>query len=216
MDYYNNYESTFSGLMDGFAILGIILVVMLIAFLVVTVIANWKLYKKAGKGGWECIVPIYGYWVLTEIAGLEWWWFLLAIVDSIVSILELENLSSIANLISLFAGFNIYYNIAKRFKKDNGTAICAGIFSGIFVLIFGFSKNEVYDASIPVSKNGIFGTPEGNFTNNSNGYSQSNNTQSTETVDTNNVIQNHSFCGNCGTKLDKDIRFCPNCGKENI
>lgn len=223
-----------AGLFGGMAIFGIILVLLLFAYIIVAVIANWKMYKKAGKAGWECIVPVYGYWVLAEIAGLEWWWFLLAIVDSIISILGIEGLSSIANLVSLFATFNIYYNIAKRFGKDKGTAIAAGIFSGIFVLIFGYSKNEVYDANIPVSKNGVFGTPEGNFNNsnanstqynnvqaadnmnNFNANQQNNDTQSTETVDMNNNYQNNSFCGNCGTKLEKDIRFCPNCGKENI
>ena len=216
MDYYTDYDSVFSSLLSGIGALLIILLILLFAFVVVIIIANWKMYKKAGKGGWECIVPVYGYWVLTEIAGLEWWWFLLAIVDSIVSILGIDNLSTVANLVSLFASFNIYYNIAIKFNKNKGTAVCAGIFSPIFVLIFGFSKSEVYDANIPVSKNGVFGTPEANFNNNNNGYAQNNTTQPTENVDINNVNQAHSFCKICGTKLNKDIKFCPNCGKENI
>lgn len=131
----------------------IFLIVLILVFLI---IGNWKMFKKAGKGGWECIVPIYGYYVLTEIAGLNWWWFLLAISDSIVSLLGIDNLSLLANLTSLFAGFNIYYNIAKRFNKENGTAILSGIFSVVFILIFGYSKKEVYDKNIIVSKNGIF------------------------------------------------------------
>lgn len=214
MDYYTDYDNLFSGLLGGMSVLLIILLIVLIALVVAMVIANWKMFKKAGKGGWECIVPVYSYWVLTEIAGLEWWWFLLAIVDSIVSLLGLEDLDALANLVSLFASFNIYYNIARKFNKNKSTAVCAGIFSGIFILIFGFSKNEVYNANIPVSKNGIFGTPEDSFNNNNNGYAQNNTTQSTESVDINNVNQEYSFCRSCGTKLDKNIRFCPNCGIE--
>ena len=207
--------STLSGLVGGIAVFGIILIVLLIAFAVVLIIANWKMFKKAGKGGWECIVPVYGYWVLTEIAGLEWWWFLLAIADSILSILGIEYLSGVANLVSLFASFNIYYNIARRFNKDKGISVLAGIFSGIFILIFGFSKKEVYNSNIPVSKNGILGTPEGGFNNNNTGSNRDDNSQSSENGNLNNAQKDYSFCGNCGTKLDRDVKFCPNCGKEN-
>jgi len=206
----DDYESIFSEILGGATSLIFLFIVLLLGFIVVAVIANWKMYKKAGKKGWECIVPIYSYWVLTEIAGLNWWWFLLAISDSIVEIIGLEDVSSIMNLVSLFASFNIYYNIAKRFGKSNGTSVCAGIFSGIFVLIFGFSKNEVYNVNIPVSKDGIFGTPEANFNNNVN--NQENNTD----VSTSTVERTNSYCSNCGSQLNKDIRFCPNCGKENI
>ena len=89
-------------------------------------------------------------------------------------------------------------------------------------LIFGFSRNEVYDANIPVSKNGIFGTPEVNYDNNgSSGATGTNNEQNmTNTVQKgNNTPVNKekvNFCGNCGTKLNSDTKFCPNCGKENL
>lgn len=213
MDYYgyNDFDSLYAVLGGGLLILGI----LLIAIVVVGIVANWKLFKKAGKKGWECIVPFYSYWVLVEISGLNWWWFLLILADSIVELFSIDGLSSIANLVSLFASFNCYYNIAKRFGKSTGTSVCAGIFSFIFILIFGFSKNEVYNVSIPVSKNGVFGTPEVNTTNNESNQSTTV-VPPTNSTDANNYTQNYSFCGSCGTKLDKDTRFCPNCGKENI
>ena len=211
MNYYTDYE-----ILAGLGTFFIILAIILIVFCIVEIIAIWKVYKKAGKNGWECIIPFYSYWVLTEIAGLEWWWFLLAVSDSIISLLGIEDLDTISNLVSLFASFNIYYNIAKKFNKNKKTAICAGIFSGIFVLIFGFSKNEVYNANIPVSKNGVFGTPNDSFNNNNTDEVQNDTIQGTENVDVNNVNHEISFCRNCGKRVDKDNKFCPNCGKENI
>ena len=210
---YGGYDSTFASLLGGFSVLLIVLAIIVLAWVVVTIIALWKVYKKAGKNGWECIIPFYSYYVLTEIAAINWWWFLLAISDSIISIVDLEDLSSIATLVSLFARFNIYYNIAKKFNKSNCTAICAGIFSGIFILIFGFSKDAVYDMNIPVSKNGVFGTPE-MFTNTYNNQNNDMNQQFNNDVSNANV-QGFSFCGNCGTKLNEDVKFCPNCGREN-
>ena len=133
-----------------------LLILFVLGLLIFLIVGNWKMFRKAGKNGWECIIPIYGYYVLTEIADLNWWWFLLLISDSLVDLVGLENLSSLANLVSLFASFNIYYNIAKKFKKKTSTAVLSGIFSFIFIQIFGYSKNEEYDKNIVVSKNGIF------------------------------------------------------------
>lgn len=184
----------------------IIIFGLVLAFLVVEIIASWKMYKKAGKGGWESIIPVYSYWILNEIAGLEWWWFLLLIID-VVFKFEIKGLTFAISICSFLASFNCYYNIAKKFGKDNTTSIFAGLFPFIFVLIFGFSKKEVYNIDIPVSKNGIFGKPEDNFTNNS---------QTTQNNDINNLNQGSVFCRHCGTKLNKDVRFCHHCGKENI
>lgn len=154
---YSSYDTILS-VLGGFAII-------LFAIIVIGVVAIWKMFKKTGRNGWECIIPIYSYWVLAEIAGLNWWWFLIAVSDSIVSLVGLDNLQTLANLASLVATFNIYYNIAKKFNKSNGTAICAGIFSFIFIFIFGFSKNAVYDNNVIVSKNGIFGSADKNINN---------------------------------------------------
>lgn len=185
-------------LSDGMTAVLVIGGIILFTFIIILIVAMWKVYEKAGKEGWKSIIPIYSYFVLTEIAGIEWWWFLLAIADNIVSSLDIKSLESIANLISLFASFNIYYNIARKFNCNKKKAILAGIFPGIFVLIFGFSKKEVYNANIPVSKNGIFGTTEDNVVNN-------NDDDNKKTV----------YCQNCGTKINKDSKFCTNCGKEN-
>lgn len=216
---YRDYDVIFSGLFGGLAIFSMILILLIIALLVVYIVATWKMFKKSGKGGWESIVPFYSSWVLVEIAGLNWWWFLLFILGIILKV-EFYNFSLSFNIFGFLASFICYYNIARKFGKDKTTAVFAGIFSFIFVLIFGFSKNEVYDASIPVSKNGILGSP-GSDTNSSNNYDRAV-TPSTTFVDGKNDSSifdeksaDHSFCGNCGTKLSKDMLFCPNCGKEN-
>lgn len=202
MDYYYDFDAIGTGFIGLIIVLGLIL----LAILIVGIVANWKLFKKAGKNGWECIVPIYGYYVLAEIAGLNWWWFLLMILDVVLKF-EVEGLTLAINICTLISSFNCYYNIARKFGKDKTVSIFAGLFPFIFILIFGFSKNEVYDKNIAVSKNGIFGpVNEDNV-----------NTSSTEVVDKDEVEDTEvCYCGNCGTKINKDIRFCPNCGKENV
>lgn len=225
-----SYENVFSGLVGGILVIyGIILLIVIVAS-IVSIIALWKLFNKAGKKGWYSIIPFYSSWVLIEIAGLNWWWFLLIISNSIVSVLDIEGLYTIASLVSLFASFNCYYNISKKFNKETGYSVCAGIFSFIFVLIFGFSKKEVYDINIPVSKNGVFGKSEvASYSNSNNSFSQAApnnidnnvsqemNNSNLETLDNENIINEEViFCGNCGTKFAIGDKFCPNCGKQRL
>lgn len=200
MDYLNNFAS---GMFSGIIILLIFASIIGLVALIFGIIGLWKTFQKAGKHGWEAIVPFYNYWILVEIAGLDWWWFLLILSDVILSFLGLEFISGIVSLVSVFALFNCYYNICKKFNKDWAFAIGLTLLSPVFLPILGFSKTDIYNKDIPVSKNGCFGD-------NSN---KENNSSSNQNNVNNNEYSN-SFCGNCGTKLDKNTKFCHVCGKK--
>ena len=45
-----------------------------VAIIVLLIIANWKMFEKAGKPGWASIVPIYNVIVLFEIIGYKWYY----------------------------------------------------------------------------------------------------------------------------------------------
>lgn len=57
-------ESSLSGLLVGLGVFAIVVVLICIAAIVVCLIGRWKLFVKAGKGGWEAIIPFYSDWVL--------------------------------------------------------------------------------------------------------------------------------------------------------
>lgn len=50
----------------------VFILLLVIALYAVYVIGLWKLFKKAGKQGWEAIIPFYNTYVLVEISGLNW------------------------------------------------------------------------------------------------------------------------------------------------
>ena len=140
---------------------GFILVILLIllAIAILMIIATCKMYIKAGKKGWQAIIPYYNNWVLTEIAGLNWWWFLVLVASGIVSLLfgsSIPGLNTVANIATILGSFNCYYNISKKLHKDTGFAVLMTIFPVIMIPIVAFSKNYQFDHSVPVSKNGIF------------------------------------------------------------
>lgn len=182
----------------GMIVIAIIIGIIALIIGIIQLIANWNLYKKCGRKGWEAIIPFYATWIkMVEIAKLNWWWFLIAVLPSIL-LSSKKDLTIIISLVTLFTAFQCNYNIAKKFHKDTGFAILMTLFPTILYLMLAFSKNYVYDDSVPVSKNGVI---------------QDNNTnQNYNNQTTNNT--NISYCPNCGTKINNSIKFCPKCGNE--
>lgn len=204
--YYLRKFLSYDILHGGLALLFLLILFIFMAFIVISVIANWVLFKKAGKGGWEAIIPFYNNYVLVEIAGLNWWWILLIFAPNIVSFID-DDLALMGSLVSLIASFNCYYNIAKKFKKDTTTSVLAGIFSFIFLLIFAFSKNEKYYKIVKVSPNGVFGGDSKEITKD---------TAKENTSTANNDTEHFQlkYCKKCGCKVEDNYKFCSMCGEK--
>lgn len=75
---------------------GIGVVVFMLALVVFMIVCQWKVFAKAGKPGWACIVPIYNIIVLLDIVNKPAWWFILMlipIVNFVIMIIVLHRLS---------------------------------------------------------------------------------------------------------------------------
>lgn len=180
-------------ILGGTLILTLILSLIIISLYVVYIVALWKLFKKAGKNGWEALIPFYNTYVLIEISGLNWWYFLIAISGTILSFFNIEILSPVFKLAASAVNFFAFYNIAKRMKVSPiGYAIAAIFVKPIIVMILGFSNNYSYDKTIPVSKNGPI--------------EQENNARNNEAKE--------RFCLSCGCKVNEIDKYCTNCGKK--
>jgi signal peptidase I len=57
---------------------GAYIAILIIAgpFLVLVYAGNWALFKKAGRHGWEAIIPFYSSYVMLKISGRPGWWLL--------------------------------------------------------------------------------------------------------------------------------------------
>ena len=195
-------EKIFNSLVAGLGAFLIFFVLILIAALVVQIIATVKLYKKAGKEGWEAIVPFYSTWVLCEIAGLKWWMVLIMLSTSIVGILGLVILEPLAALASLAATFACHYNIAIKFNKDAvGYGLGLTFLPIIFYSILGFGNATFTDKEVspygPIKESKV---------------EEAINKVEEKTTNKK-TTTNGKFCKNCGAPIDGD-KFCGNCGKE--
>src|ERR1700734_311348 len=77
--YDPNSASAFAGIA---ALIGVLLIPCLIVS-VIAIVGQWKVYTKAGKPGWACIVPIYNLIVLLEIVGKPIWWIFLFLIPCV-------------------------------------------------------------------------------------------------------------------------------------
>ncbi|MBR3169163.1 hypothetical protein IKF23_01850 [Candidatus Saccharibacteria bacterium] len=74
-------EAAFLG---GFT--GSLLIASLI-FAVLVIVAEWKIFEKAGEKGWKSLIPIYGQYILFKIVGAKAWFWGLLCISIITSIM---------------------------------------------------------------------------------------------------------------------------------
>ena len=91
----------------------------------VLIIANWKIYTKAGRPGWACIVPIYSTIVWLQIIGKPVWWILLLLVPGV-------------NIVIYIIMTNL---LSKSYGKDTGFTVGLILLAPIFYCILGFGSS---------------------------------------------------------------------------
>ncbi|HBL76732.1 MAG: hypothetical protein A2W90_23520 [Bacteroidetes bacterium GWF2_42_66] len=102
------------------------LIVSSLAIAILVIISTWKIYEKAGKPGWACIIPIYNFIVLLEIVGKPWWWLLLYLIPIVNIVLAVW----VINLLS------------KSFGKTEGFTIGLIFLGFIFFPILGLGEAQ--------------------------------------------------------------------------
>ena len=150
------------------AMIGMI-VTFSIVFYIITVIATWKIFKKAGEPGWKCLIPIYNYYIMYKIVGMKnWFWWMIGIsvcagimfaVDGYnpytMTDEQIANFDYGAHPMTLIATIMlcvvaIYVSIVYAWRTSKVFGHGVGYFIGllflqpIFWLILGFDKSK-YD-----------------------------------------------------------------------
>lgn len=101
------------------------LIISLILF-VVLIIADWKIFEKAGEAGWKAIIPIYNLCILSKICTGSMVKWLLVLIP----------------LFGIVYAFILNYKLVKAFGKGVGFFIGMLFLSPIFTLILAFDSSE--------------------------------------------------------------------------
>ena len=163
-------------ILAGMAAFLVILLVITIILAVITIIANWKLFEKAGEPGWSAIIPFYSSYQMAKIGTgnetLCWTFVGLSIVDFVLGRIKGDNgiivtLALLVSLALLVISCYVYYKYTQSFGQSTGMCILAIFFAPIIFLIMALSSSTEY-----VGPNGV---PRFNSFNNGYGGNDYNN-----------------------------------------
>ena len=105
--------------------IGILLIVAALA-------GAWHVFAKAGREGWEAIIPIYNIYVLTIITGQPWWLVVLCLTP----------------VLNVFAMGFLYWKLAERFEQQWPFALGLLFLPFLFLPLLGFGSAR-YTAAPP-------------------------------------------------------------------
>ena len=106
---------------------------IILAFYVLIIAAQWKIFTKAGQEGWKALIPIYNVVVLYKIIGLSPWLLLLYLL-SVVPV--------VGWIISIALSIVSTVKLAKAFNQSTAFIFGLLFLSPIFQMILGFGKAE--------------------------------------------------------------------------
>jgi hypothetical protein len=108
-----------------------------------SIICYWMIFEKAGRPGWESIIPFYGLYVFFQIIGKSLWtilWNFIPVIGTVIF------------LVKILGAFS------RSFGRGAGFAWGLAFFGIIFHAIIAFDKSIVY-----VGPNGVNNTPNANL-----------------------------------------------------
>lgn len=121
------------------------------------IIANWRIFTKAGESGWKSIIPLYGDYVSYRIAWQTSYFWLIFILGIVASGIEgaanpngdnmmLMTIVALIRLIIALIGIMYSVKLARAFGRGTGFAIGLIFLQPIFMLILGFGDDPYYGA----------------------------------------------------------------------
>lgn len=95
-----------------------------IALSILGIIAQWRIFTKAGEAGWKILIPIYNIYILFKIAwgsGWKFLWLLVPIANIVVAVM-------------------LSFKLARSFGKGTGFGLGLLFLMPIFILILAFGS----------------------------------------------------------------------------
>ena len=115
--------------------IGTVGLIVYLAIIVVMIAGMWKIFTKAGKPGWACIIPIYNVIVLLQIVGKPLWWIVLLLIP----------------FVNFIVAIILAIELAKVFGKSGGYAIGLILLPFVFYPILGFGDARYSPPANPAS-----------------------------------------------------------------
>lgn len=144
-----SYETFFAWAVGAVTTIAIISVVLFI----LSVIAWWKIFKKAGQPGWKSIIPLYNGHVLYSLCWRPvyfWVMFICTAASSFITYFQgvgepnalLAVLSAVLMIVGVVLSIKFNFKLAKAFGKGAGFGVGLWLLHTIFAYILAFGKAQ--------------------------------------------------------------------------
>lgn len=110
--------------------------VLSIILTIVILVANWMVFKKMGREGWEGIIPVYNQYVLFDVLYGNGWKFLLLLIP----------------IYNIYVMIKMDMDLAQEFGQSKGFGVGLFFLPFIFLLVLGFGKAQFRGGSVANEK----------------------------------------------------------------
>lgn len=125
------------------AFIGIFAVLALIWY-ILTVIAYWKIFTKAGEPGWKSIIPFYNLYTQYKLTWKPVFFWVYLVLGAVAGGLGDINgtISGLASIATFVMTIVSNYYLSRSFGHGGGFTIGLTFLNNIFTLILGFGKSQ--------------------------------------------------------------------------
>lgn len=126
-------SDSIAGFLAFFGAFYLFFVLFFLALAIVSIIAQWKLYQKAGEAGWKCLIPFYNEWVRIRIAlgRTSVGWFILALVPGL----------------NIIEQYYIGFYFGKRYSGKDSMALLYLLLPLVTAILMAYSNRYQYIAN---------------------------------------------------------------------
>lgn len=145
---------------DAFISAGILLSVLAALYIIIQIIAYWRIFTKAGQAGWKCLVPI-----LSQYTAFKAFWkpsmFAAAVMIAAADVLFITLASLFAELTfilmwlimltsaaTLIMGAAFTHKLSRAFRHGVPFTIGLLLLQPIFILVLAFGSSEYHGADL--------------------------------------------------------------------
>lgn len=134
------------------AMILMVLGIVLLVYALLMIASRWRIFKKAGTGGWKALIPVYSEYTLYKIAWKRKYFFVMLLFTVLFyALLEvaayLQNFGILCLIAAILSGNALLataiisrLRLAKAFGKGDGFAIALIVLPVIFMPVLGFGK----------------------------------------------------------------------------
>lgn len=160
----------------------------------------YRLFEKCNIDGWKAFIPFYNIFILIRLCNLNWWYILVFSSAAILSIDAGAGLSLLCNLVMMITHSLISYNLTKIVNNGKNSHLVDFILETflpiVYLPVMALNDDFKYIKDVELTPNAYIDEIQ------------------TSSFDIHKEEKKEDTCKKCGQVIDKNNKYCPNCGKK--